>query len=80
VAEVVCQFVDGHDFEQDMAKEPLPAVADDLSADRWEDALEGVEESVLSGVDGVDHAGRNSFPGYGLSIARHPGKSRMEQL
>jgi len=80
VAEVGGEFADGHDFEQDMANESLPAVADDLSPRRRDDAIEGVEEAVLPGVDGVDHGDRNSFPGYELSMARHPGKSRMERL
>ena len=54
------QFADGHDFEEDMAKDSLPALADDPLAGGGNDALEGVEEAVLSGVNGVDHDGRNS--------------------
>ncbi len=59
---------DGHDFEEDVAKDPLPAVGDDPPSDRRDDAVEGVEEAVLSGIDGVDHVGRNSFFRLWLSI------------
>ena len=61
VAEVVAELGDGHDFEEDVAKDPLPTVGEDPPSDRRDNALEGVEEAVLSGIDGVDHGGRNSF-------------------
>jgi len=61
VAEVFRQIADGHDFEDGVSKEPLPAVFDDLPACRRDDPLEGVEEAVLSGVNDVDHGRRNSF-------------------
>ena len=51
-----------------MSKDPLPAVADDLASCRWNDPFKGVEEPVLSGVDGMDHGGRNSFSKIQLSI------------
>ena len=54
-AEVFSEVADGHDFEEDVSKESLPAVGDDPSSDGRDDALEGVEEAVLSGIDGVDH-------------------------
>ena len=42
---------DGHDFENGMSKDALPAVGDDLNAGWGYDSVEGVEEAVLSGVD-----------------------------
>ena len=54
-AEVLGEVIDGHDLKDDMAKDSLPAVADDLASRRWNDPFEGVEEAVLSGVDGMDH-------------------------
>ena len=62
------RFADGHDLEDGMSKDPLPAVFDDLPPCGWDDPLEGVEEAVLSGVDDVDHGGRNSFYKGQLSI------------
>jgi hypothetical protein len=50
----------GHHFQEGMPKDPLPTVGDDLLAGRGNDALEGVEEAILLGVDHVDHNGRNS--------------------
>ena len=35
---------------------------------RWDDAVEGIEEAVLSGIDGMDHGGRNSLSKLWLSI------------
>jgi len=46
-----------------MAKDALPPLADDSAAGGRDHALEGVEEAVLSGVDEVDHGGRNSSAG-----------------
>ena len=43
-----------------MPKDPLPTLGDDPLTGRGYDALEGVEEAILSGVDHVDHNGRNS--------------------
>ena len=60
-AEVLGEVIDGHDLKDDMPKDPLPTVADDLASGRWNNPLEGVEEAVLSGVDGMNHGGRNSF-------------------
>ena len=68
------EFADGHDFEEDMAKDALPAVGDDLASGGGYDALEGVEEAVLSGIDGMDHSGRNSFSKIWLSIECRPGR------
>ena len=61
VAEVFREVTDGHQFEQYVSEDGLPAVRNDLLPCRWDDPLERVEESVLSGVDGVDHGGRNSL-------------------
>lgn len=76
VAEVLSEFADGHHFEQDVAEDALPAVADDLPPGRRYDPVKGVEEAVLSRVDGVDHGGRNSFSKIRLSIEWRPGESR----
>ena len=78
VAEVLAEFADGHDFEEDMAKDALPAVADDLPPGRRDDPFKGVEEAVLSGVDGVDHGGRNSFSKIWLSIESRRWLSRAK--
>ena len=43
-----------------MPKDSLPTLGDDPLTGRGYDALEGVEEAILSGVDHVDHNGRNS--------------------
>ncbi len=61
VAEVLGELSDGHDIEDGMSKDPLPAVSDDGPSGRRNNPLERVEESVLSGVDGMDHGGRNSM-------------------
>ena len=67
-AEMLGQFAHGHQFEEDVSKDSLPARADDpLTGGRY-DALEGVEEAVLSRVDDVDHGGRNSFRTGCLSV------------
>jgi hypothetical protein len=68
VAEVGAEFGDGHDLEDDVAKDALPSVGDDPPSDRWDDAVEGIEEAVLSGIDRMDHGGRNSFSRLWLSI------------
>jgi hypothetical protein len=78
VVEVLREFADGHDFEQDVAEDALPAVADDLPSGRRYDPFKGVEEAVLSRVDGVNHYGRNSFSEIWLSIEWRPGKSRRK--
>ena len=52
---------DGHEFEEDVAKDALPAVGDDPPPDGGDDPVEGVEEAVLSGIDGRDHGERNSL-------------------
>ena len=70
------ELADGHDFEDGVSKDPLPAVADDLPSRRWNNPFERVEEAVLSGVDGMDHGGRNSFSKIWLSIEERPRESR----
>ena len=66
VAEVLGQFADGHDFEEACRKTPCQPLPMILPAGGRNDPLEGVEEAVLSGVDGMDHGGRNSlFQRYG---------------
>ena len=62
------QCADGHHFKQDMPKDPLPTVSDDPPAGRWNNPLERVEKAVLSGVDGMNHGGRNSLYRNYLSI------------
>src|SRR3954453_19808126 len=74
VTEVLGELVDGHDFEDGMSKDPLPTVGDDRPAGGWNHPLEGVEDAVLSGVDGMDHGRRNSFTGNYLSIECRPVK------
>ena len=76
VTEVAVEFVDGHDLEEDVAKDALPAVSDDPPPDGRDDAIEGVEEAVLPGIDRVDHVGRNSLSKFWLSIESRPGMSR----
>ena len=76
VTEVAAEFVNGHDLEEDVAKDALPAVGDDPPPDGRDDAVEGVEEAVLSGIDRVDHVGRNSLSKFWLSIESRPGMSR----
>ena len=72
------EFGDGHDLEEDVSKDALPSVGDDPPSDRWDDAIEGIEEAVLSGIDGMDHGGRNSFSRLWLSIERGPEMSRRK--
>ena len=59
--EMFGQFAHRHHFEEDVSKDTLPARADDPLTGGRDHALEGVEETVLSWVDDVDHSGRNSF-------------------
>jgi hypothetical protein len=66
------QLVDGHQFEQDVSKDALPAVGDDTSSRRGNDALEGVEEEFLSGIDVVDQNGRNFFTGSQIILSERP--------
>ena len=51
-----------------MPKDSLPTLGDDPLTGRGYDALEGVEEAILSGVDHVDHNGRNSCYRIWLSL------------
>ena len=74
------QFADGHLLEEDVAKDALPSLADDPPAGRRDHALEGVEEAVLSGIDEVDHGGRNSYSGLCLSIKLRQRKSREKMI
>jgi hypothetical protein len=76
VAEVGAEFGDGHHFEQDVAEDALPSFLDDLPAGRRDNTIKGVEEAVLSRIDGVNHGGRNSFYEIWLSIEWRPGESR----
>ena len=76
--EMLGEFADGHHFEEDVSKDPLPARADDPLTGRGYDALKGVEEAVLSGVDGVDHGGRNSFYTGCLSVEARLAKVKRE--
>ena len=69
VAEVFGEVSDGHEFEEDLSEDALPAGFDDFPTGGWDDAVEGVEESVLSRVDEVDHGGRNSLDYRRLSIS-----------
>src|SRR3954453_14060682 len=80
VTEVLGELVDGQDLEDGMSEDPLPTVSDDRPTGRRNDPLERVEEAVLSGVDGMDHGGRNSLSGNYLSIEWRPGKSREKWL
>ena len=73
------EFDDGHDLKEDVAKEALPSVGDDPPPQRWDDAVEGVEETILSGIDGMDHGGRNSLSKRCLSIECRAGLSRKKQ-
>jgi hypothetical protein len=80
VAEVFRQLADGQDLEGDMSNDPLPSVGDELPSGRRDDPFEGVEESVLSRVDGVGHGRRNSFSWIQISIERRRAKSREKWL
>ncbi len=68
VTEVFGKIANGHDLENGMSKDALPAVGDDLDACGRYDPLEGVEEAVLSGIERMDHSGRNSLSKIDLSI------------
>ena len=57
-----------------MPEDPLSTLGDDPLTGRGYDALEGVEEAILSGVDRVDHNGRNSYFRIWLSLQLHPTK------
>ena len=67
-AEMLGEIADGHQLEQDMSKDSLPAFDDQLLSRGRDDALEGVEQAFLSRVDGVNHIGRNSFRSDPISI------------
>ena len=79
VAEMSSEYGDGHDLKEDVAKEALPAVGDDPPPQRWDDAVEGVEAAILSGIDGRDHGGRDSLSKRYLSRESHAGLSRKKQ-
>ena len=66
--EILGQFANGHHFQEGMPKDSLPTLGDDPLTGRGYDALEGVEEAILSGVDHVDHNGRNSCYRIWLSL------------
>jgi hypothetical protein len=72
---VLCEFIDRHEWEEDMPEDGLPAVSEDLPTGWGYDPLEGVEEAILSGIDGMDHRGRNSFSRDRLSIEWRPRES-----
>ena len=74
--EILGQFANGHHFQEGMPKDPLPTLGDDPLTGRGYDALEGVEEAILSGVDHVDHNGRNSCFRIWLSLSCVLRKSR----
>jgi hypothetical protein len=63
-----------------MAKDALPTFGDDLATGGRDDALEGVEEAVLSGIDEMDHGGRNSSTGLCLSIKLRQRESREKLI
>ncbi len=69
---MLAQFTDGHQFEQDMSEDALPAFRNQLPPNGREDALEGVKEPLLSGVDGVNQIRRNSFRSDRISINGPP--------
>ncbi len=73
---MLSQSVDGHGLEDDVSEDALPSRADDPLAGGGNHPIERVEETVLSGIDGVDHSGRNSFTRIWLSIEVRPRKSR----
>ena len=77
---MLSEFADRHDLEDGMSKEALPTIADDFATCRWNNALKGVKEAVLSRVDGMNHGGRNSLSGNYLSIEWRPVKSRVKWL
>ena len=70
--EMLGQFGDGEELENDVSKHALPTLGEDSDGDRGEQPLEGVEEAFLSRIDDVTHAGRNSFYGLGFSIKLRP--------
>ncbi len=76
MAEMTGELTDGEDVEDDVAKDALPPLGDDPVAGGRDDAVEGVEEACLSGVNDMDHGGRNSSDKLELSIEPRRGKSR----
>ena len=65
---MVGEPVDRHQFEDDMPNDSLPPFGDDSNPSGWDDALEGVEEAILSRVDGVDHVSHNYLGRSELSL------------
>ena len=61
-----------------MPKDSLPTIGDDPLAGRGYDALKGIEETILSGVDEVDHNGRNSWFRLYLSLQLRPAKVKRK--
>jgi hypothetical protein len=76
--EILGQFANGHHFQEGMSKDSLPTLGDDPLTGRGYDALEGVEEAILSGIDHVNHNGRNSCFRIWLSLQLHPTKVKRK--
>ena len=53
------QFSDGHFFEEDMPEQGLPSLGDNFGASWSDELFEGVEKSLLSRIDFVNHGERN---------------------
>ena len=69
---MLSEFGDGHDLKEDMSEDALPAVGDDPPPERRNHTVEGIEEAVLSRIDGMDHGGRNSLSNLWLSLGPLP--------
>ena len=63
---VLAECLDGHEFQEHRAKDRLPAGFESLAGERREDVRERVEETDLSGIDGMAHARSNSMTGMEL--------------
>ena len=77
---MLSELGDGHELEENVAQEALPAVGEDPPPDGRDDTVEGIEQAVLSGIDGVKQGGCNSLSKLWLSIESHPGLSREKRL
>ena len=73
--EVRAELADGHELQEGGAEKGRPAVVKAFARQWGKDAVEGVEEGDLSGIDGMAHGGANSMRGMGLRY----GTARVRQ-
>ena len=63
---MLTERLDGHEFQDHGAKDRGPAGFESLAGERREDVRKGVEETDLTGIDGMAHALSNSVTGMEL--------------